>query len=63
MNDIKYGKDIVRNVIAAVKNVWSLYRRIYYQLNTTSISDRLQRYVDKMASITTLPSNPREPKQ
>ena len=41
-------------------NIWSLYRRIYYQLNTTSISDRLQRYVDKMTSITTLPSNPRE---
>ena len=34
-------------------NVRSLYRRIYHQLNTTSISDRLQRYVDKMASITT----------
>ena len=34
-------------------NVRSLYRRIYYQLNTTSISDRLQCYVDKMASITT----------
>ena len=48
-------------------NVRSLYRRIYYQLNTTSISDRLQRYVDKMASITTAdnytPFNPREPKQ
>ena len=45
-------------------NVRSLYRRIYYQLNTTSISDKLQRYVDKMTSITTLPSNPQEhPKQ
>ena len=42
-------------------DVRSVYRRIYYQLNTTSISDRLQCYVDNMASITTL-SPPREPK-
>ena len=38
-------------------NVRSLYRRIYHQLNTTSISDRLQRYVDKMASIRTTADN------
>ena len=36
-----------------------LYRRVYYQINATSISDRLQRYVDKMTSIITLPSDPR----
>ena len=42
-------------------NVRSLYQRI---LSTKYDLDlRLLRYVDKMASITTLPSNPREPKQ
>ena len=27
-------------------NVWSLHRRIFYQLNTTFISNRLHHFVD-----------------
>ena len=34
-------------------NVWSLYRRIFQQQTTTSISNRLHRYVDQIAPITT----------